>query len=259
MPGHSYGSSGPLPPRYIQSLEFVRVSAAAVSIGVGVAKSDDDTCDINVTATIPTVSLAVAGVNGLDAGAEAADTGYYLWLIADRAGTNAPAGLWSLSSSAPVLPAGYDKKQRIGWWYNTAASDLREGQMLGRSGRLVDFEWWDTRANLAILTAGSALAYAAVGYTAFAPATAIAVDVGMLFTADGLTNQASIQPGAFASAGFPLNWTIGAGATGALTSSFSSKRERLYAPGGSLLYRVTAAADTLDLWVEGYVDDLDRT
>lgn len=71
---------------------------------------------VNVTATITT-----SGVNGLDAGVEAPDTLYYLWVIWNG---SAKAALLSLSATSPTLPSGYTHRGLIGAVYNNSASDL---------------------------------------------------------------------------------------------------------------------------------------
>lgn len=57
-----------------------------------------------------TPSLAVSGVNGLDAGTSAISSWYYVWVIWNGTTT---AGLISLSSTAPTMPAGYTYKARV--------------------------------------------------------------------------------------------------------------------------------------------------
>lgn len=58
-----------------------------------------------------TVDALVSGANGLDTGSVAANTWYYIWGI-DNGSTT--AGLISLSSTSPTLPAGYTYKIYLG-------------------------------------------------------------------------------------------------------------------------------------------------
>lgn len=57
-----------------------------------------------------TPSIAVSGVNGLDTGTSTLSTWYYVWAIWNGTTT---AGLISLSSTAPTMPAGYTHKARV--------------------------------------------------------------------------------------------------------------------------------------------------
>lgn len=52
------------------------------------------------------------GANGLDTGVLAASTWYSVWVIWNG---SAAAGLLSLSTTAPTMPAGYTHKARVGW------------------------------------------------------------------------------------------------------------------------------------------------
>lgn len=58
-----------------------------------------------------TIDFTVNGVNGLDTGAFAASTWYYIYLISNKVAVNALA---SLSATAPTLPAGYTLTFRAG-------------------------------------------------------------------------------------------------------------------------------------------------
>ena len=69
-----------------------------------------------------TVDMAVAGAGGLDTGAEAASTWYYIWAIA--AAPASAMGLLSLSASAPTLPAGFNYKALVGVVRNDSGSNF---------------------------------------------------------------------------------------------------------------------------------------
>ena len=59
-----------------------------------------------------TVDLDAAGANGLDTGAIAANTGYFLYVIYNG---STVAGLASTSATAPTMPSGYTYKALISW------------------------------------------------------------------------------------------------------------------------------------------------
>lgn len=102
-------------------------AANDIDVATGEARSDDNTTDIILASAI-TKRLDAAwavGTNqgGLDTGAEAASTFYYVWLIRDP--TNGITDvLFSLSATAPTLPTNYTKKRRIGSIRNDAASAI---------------------------------------------------------------------------------------------------------------------------------------
>lgn len=61
---------------------------------------------------VVTANVTVVGANGLDAGAVAAATWYYVWVIYNPT-TNTVAGLLSTSATAPTMPAGYTFKALV--------------------------------------------------------------------------------------------------------------------------------------------------
>lgn len=61
-----------------------------------------------------TPSLAASGANGLDTGISAASTWYAAYVIWNPA-TQVTAGLFSLSGTAPTMPAGFTHRARTGW------------------------------------------------------------------------------------------------------------------------------------------------
>jgi len=80
------------------------------------------------------MDITASGLNGLDTGSVAASTMYYIYAIhkpavygADGHTLTTPgatAGLLSLSSTAPTLPAGYTYQRRIGEVATDASSDM---------------------------------------------------------------------------------------------------------------------------------------
>jgi hypothetical protein len=68
-----------------------------------------------------TLDIAVAGLNGLDTGAEAVSTWYSVWVLSD--GT-AIGGVLSLSATAPTLPGAYTYKGFAGWVRNDSSGNF---------------------------------------------------------------------------------------------------------------------------------------
>lgn len=66
---------------------------------------------LKISSASVTIDATTVGANGLDAGALAANTWYYSYLISDGTTT---AGLLSASATAPTLPTGYTFKLRVG-------------------------------------------------------------------------------------------------------------------------------------------------
>jgi len=80
-----------------------------------------------------TVAISSSGANGLDTGAEASPTWYYLWVIYNG---STVAGLISASSTAPTLPSGYTYKALVGAVFNNSGSDFTRFWQTGRRVQL---------------------------------------------------------------------------------------------------------------------------
>lgn len=115
----------PLPPTVqVQSATqgaFTNLKLSAGGTAASIAVSYDElvlgdgagnyVTERNVAGTITTTN---AGAGGLDTGALAASSWYSIWRIGKADGTR--AWLFSLSATAPTMPAGYTFKARIGWF-----------------------------------------------------------------------------------------------------------------------------------------------
>ena len=95
--------SGRLPTRYVEGFQLDDSKASAKTVLAGVCRDDTDTFDIRRDTNM-SVALTTPGAGGLDNGVEAANTWYYVYVIADPGGTNAVTTLASTSPTSPVMP-----------------------------------------------------------------------------------------------------------------------------------------------------------
>lgn len=140
------------------TLKMNRASVTTVEISSGASVSSDAGILMQNNSTI-TIDITTSGVNGLDTGSEAANTWYYIWMIRNGT-TNAVAGLFSTSSSAPTVPSGYADKRLIGAVRNDGSSNF------------VDFHQTDkqvTCANQSVFNVDLSNTYTAYSMTAVAP------------------------------------------------------------------------------------------
>jgi len=70
-----------------------------------------------------TVDITASGANGLDTGAEANSTWYYIWVVYNST-TSTAAGLLSASSTSPTMPSGYTYMGLVGAVYNDSGGDF---------------------------------------------------------------------------------------------------------------------------------------
>lgn len=98
---------------------FSNLKASATGLSAVVTITADELIVKNgtsyktLTSVSVTPSLAASGVNGLDTSTSVANTWYADFVIWGAAVP--PAGLFSLSATAPTMPAGYTHKARVGW------------------------------------------------------------------------------------------------------------------------------------------------
>jgi hypothetical protein len=159
----------PLPFRFVSggNLSPGGIPATQVAISFVAARSDDDSFDL--IGDPVDADITVVGAGGLDAGLEAASTWYAVWLIGDSTGTNALSSLLSTSGTAPTMPAGYDRRRRVGWVRNDGGSNLRAYHQTGL-GNQRNYTWDVPRASLQALAAGAAVAFTALLLGEWAPA-----------------------------------------------------------------------------------------
>lgn len=77
-----------------------------------------------------TANIASSGANGLDTGAEANSTWYYVWVIYNGSTVSA---LLSVSATSPTMPSGYTHKFLAGAVYNGSGGNFRTTHGFGRT------------------------------------------------------------------------------------------------------------------------------
>lgn len=144
-----------------------------------VAKNTTGTSQL-LAALSATADITASGANGLDTGAEAASTWYYLWAIAKEDATKAV--LLSASATAPTMPAGYTYKALVGAVFNDAGSNFLKFRQFGKK---VVYE-----ERKAVLSGGAAAGETAVTISGFVPPIAefYSVQGNVSGVADGAGN-----------------------------------------------------------------------
>lgn len=114
-------NSLPTSANMLQALKVEAITTSSVQITAGGG--------LSVTA-----AFATAGANGLDTGAKANSTWYFVWLIYN--GTT-PGALLSLSATAPTMPSGYTQKLRVGAVRVDASGNLWHSLQYGRRVQII--------------------------------------------------------------------------------------------------------------------------
>jgi hypothetical protein len=163
-----------------------------VDITAALAITLDSNNFSRVTAALSkTIDCGTTGANGLDAGALANTTWYYVFIVQKADGT--VAGLMSTSATAPVMPSGYTFKTRVGAIITDASAHFLRFKQRGRKTR------WTVAAGsnvtlLPLLVApANSQTRTAIAIGNFAPPTATMISVVAASTS-GPTNILAIAP-----------------------------------------------------------------
>ena len=191
-----------------------------------------------------TVTISNSGANGLDTGSEAASTWYHYFTIYNP-DTDTTAGLFSISPTAPTLPAGFTFFGLVGAIRNEGDSDFRN---LIQVGNLVTID------DLQVLTAGSSTAPtppATVDLSAIVPETAIKIVVNLHIDSDSGSASSegflfSIANVAFVAANIRNN-----DGSDANSEMHISTTVQIHVP-QTTFYRVVQPADNLDINILGW-------
>ena len=200
-----------------------------------------------------TADITVSGAGGLDTGVEAADTWYGVYVIADTSGVNPVDALLSASFITPTLPAGYDIFFRLGAVRNNSASDFLE--FLQTNGERNRHHLWvnETLTTTQVLAGGSALAFATVSLAAFVPPSSRRVKITWEFDGNVAGADFGIRvPGALTTRQQSY-FSVFPGTAPAMRQPM---QEVWLSTTQTLEYEVNSGASSLDLFVNGYVDEL---
>jgi hypothetical protein len=126
---HSHaGAAGGIEPSYYKhNLKIVpgTTTATQVTITADELTVTDGSGNVKLLSTVSEadITISASGAAGLDTGSEATSTMYYIWII-HNSSSSAVAGMFSLSASAPTMPAGYDYKRLVGEVYNNSSGNF---------------------------------------------------------------------------------------------------------------------------------------
>jgi hypothetical protein len=153
------------PPRGAFKNLDIHSNWVAPNTKIDVSLDDIVLSDVNglllaVTGFAGTIDMTANGAGGLDTGARAASTWYHLFIISN--GVNV-AGLASLSSTAPTLPAGYTFAALVGIARTDASGNLLQFHQRG--------DLWQYKTQQIALSGSSATAVTALNISSLVPVT----------------------------------------------------------------------------------------
>ncbi len=170
--------------QYVSGLLAQFFDVGVVIVGAGQCQNDTATALMTVRrGSEIAVDLTVNGAGGLDTGSVAADSWYYLYLIAGvGVGVNAIA---SLSAVAPKLPTGYTTYRRLDTIRTNSAAEIIPFTKTG-TGRDRRTDWLAVETFMQVLASGTSTTEAAVDCTDALPPGSTRLIAEGLLTAGGM-------------------------------------------------------------------------
>lgn len=241
----------PLPTGYRRDTLLKRTSTIAVQIGSALVDTMRDFADeINI---ILTSAIVIDIFTDIDTGAPpAANTWYYVYILADKTEVNPLIGKFSLAKppTGPALPAGYTNYAWVGVIRTdqnaSPSTTIRKFHEIG-NGNERRYEWDANNNFFQALTAGNATAFTVIALGNFLPDEA---QLALLFhelTANITGNKLFIRHGS--STVDPLNIRQYPGLSGDLMAWEAD----IILIDPTIEYKVTSALDAANVFVRGFV------
>lgn len=160
----------PLNYLYINGLQITNDATTPNTIlDISTGQCNDQTATIDMAVTSPlTINSGISGVGGLDVGTLTASKFYGIFLIGDSRNQNVPAGLMSLSFTAPTIPFGYDSWRLIGYARVDGSSHFLKMYVTNGVSSGHRQLMWDSV--IGVLSGGTATTLTAVDLSAAVPA-----------------------------------------------------------------------------------------
>lgn len=225
-------------------------SASLSTVNIAAGTGRDSTNSTIMTSTgVLVADITASGANGLDTGSEASSTWYALFVID---GPGVPiASLFSVSATAPTLPAGYTVFRRVGWVFNNASSNLNDVRYEGRGKRREVFIN-TSFANRQVLSAGAATTWTDVDCSDECPPTC---RLSQFFAEQNTLGGPDLQVrekgfGNAANGQVEVPGGVAAGSQPRMAFYLGLDASQVFQ------YQNTAAGGTSDIYQISYIDDL---
>ena len=172
-----------LSPGSLTGGELVFSSGTVTNILPAILMDSTDTLSYEYSGTL-SPDISAGGANGLDVGAVAASTLYSVFSIFDDTGANAVAGLYSLSETAPTLPAGYSHFRRHGSVFTSSLSAILNFNQSG-DGTSRTIWYSDSALETLLVVVISPAAWTTISTSLYVPTTARMVRIQFDFNTTG--------------------------------------------------------------------------
>lgn len=174
---------------YLRLLTLTNTSTTVTTISAGSARNTTNVNDIVVNAALA-VNIAANGANALDTGTVANNTFYAVYVVGDSTGYHATCGLYSVSATAPTLPAGYDMWRRIGYVLTDGSAHILP---FSQRGLGKDRKMWYSTIIASSITAGTSATFVAADFSGSVPLQATTIIMQTAFTPTGAGNALALR------------------------------------------------------------------
>lgn len=165
-----------------KNLSVVRNSSTQVTVTADeLVLEDSSNNKVIIRSVNEAVAITTSGASGLDTGAEASGTWYYIWIIR-KSSDGTVNGLLSTSSTSPTMPSDYDQKALVSAVRNDGSSNFIA---FTQTGTKYCYTAWQTMASGNVGTG----AWTSITTTAYIPSALSNFAFGSI---SGDTNMAMI-------------------------------------------------------------------
>lgn len=237
------------PNLYINGLGISFLTSTTFQVASGATRNSTNVNDIILPANV-VVNTAIQGINGLDQGTIAATTIYSVYAIGDSSQNNTAGAVLSLaSSSAPLLPFGYDMYRLIGHLRTDGSGNLLPGVQTGSGSTRI----WTFDSRIQVVNAGSSTSYASINCSTVVPADTVGrIYLMVQYTPNAAGNTVNIRRNGSADAN---GSTILSGVVASVAQWFSPMWIPL--PSSAIFnYKVSSASDSVTMYIVAYEDQL---
>lgn len=211
-----------------------------LDVAVGSILDSTKTFQLNLDVAV-TINAATVGLNGIDTGALAASTLYYVFVVADPQSYNTPGAMIS-ASSTPVLPYGYSAYALIGYVATDSSSHFLKGYWSDDLSMLRTFMFDAPQATA--ITAGTSTSYVNIDLSALVPPVQnTPVYVETIFTPAAAGDTSKLQP--YGATGDAIT-VYGQVASKVITST-DLVMARLNSAKAEISYKVSAGSVAIDI------------
>jgi hypothetical protein len=250
----------PYPRGHIEDYRLAFTSVNLFAINAGDAR--DSTNVFNLNRSLRAMSMTVSGVGGIQASdfPQSASTWYNVFIIGDTSGSNVTEAIMLEAASGNPVVTGYDVFRRVGAVRNNSSSDLYEwGDPDAIShDRLI--LWQEPETVLELLTDGAATTWTNLDISDLVPPSSRVGYINTNHSAGTTEDFASFRTAGLGGGTSPVtnpkaHRCFGGSSTGGANSStcFFINTDNTQ----NIEYGNSSAGEDTDVWVLGYIDNLD--